>query len=429
MRLNILYPSPITVVESDSAVNRIKMPYDVLAFIAKEYKAKLDPDATEFQIPKKAAAIKIEPNKIVLYSGTKKLASTNYPEDGMLQHGFDLEIKAIHALIKSKVDELPTVQAQPRPKPAPVAQPRPTPAPQPAAQPRPTGAKVPDVPVSSDKGGKPLNVAAHEAICMKLGQTLSQGGDKALVNKELNAYLNGNKLTTAWATKIVERVRYVASHFGWKKEEPKQQPKQQPAAPQAVTTPPKVNAAPADGVVVGNDKGMIKFSAQEPNKVPKATVDAAVAAAKFGAQATILKKLKSRVMGFGLPIGNKLAGTTEVQLFPFTYTAANKKFKTPMGEITKNQIFSIMAGIQADAPRGGKKQPVDDSLCRVCGQKLSDNLLVGTTITYPEMAAAHYRKHGMSMSWIKKNVQDKTTGKIFSVTYLGKNDEIPNTVK
>jgi hypothetical protein len=163
---------------------------------------------------------------------------------------------------------------------------------------------------------------------MKLGQTLSQGGDKALVNKELNAYLNGNKLTTAWATKIVERVRYVASHFGWKKEEPKQQP----AAPQAVTTPPKVNAAPADGVVVGNDKGMIKFSAQEPNKVPKATVDAAVAAAKFGAQATILKKLKSRVMGFGIPIGNKLAGTTEVQLFPFTYTAANKKFKTPMSK-------------------------------------------------------------------------------------------------
>lgn len=425
MRLNILYPSPITAVESDSAVNRIKMPYDVLVEIAKGYKAKVELGATEFHIPKKAATIKVEPNKIVLYSGTKKLATTNYPSDGMLQHGFDLEIKAIHDLIKSKVDELADVKPQPTPRPTPT--PAAAPTTRPAPTPRPVGNKVPDVPVSNEKGGKPLNVAGHEALCMKLGQALSQGGDKAAVNKELNAYLNGNNLTTAWATKIVERVRYVASHFGWKKEKPVHQV--DVSEPAAVTTPPKVNAAPADGVVVNTDKGMVKFTGQEPNKVSKATVDAAVTSAKYGAQASIIKKLKSRVMGFGIPIGNKQAGTTEVQLFPFAYTSANKKFKTPMGEITKNQIFSIMAGITADAPRGGKKQATDDNVCRVCGQELGTNNMVGTTITYPELAAAHYRKHGLSMSWIKKNVQDKTTGKIFSVTYLGKNDEIPNVVK
>ena len=50
-------------------------------------------------------------------------------------------------------------------------------------------------------------------------------------------------------------------------------------------------------------------------------------------------------------------------------------------------------------------------------------------LVFPSGAAAHYKKHGLTMSWITKNVQDKTTNKVYAVRYIGTMSEVPNVVK
>lgn len=139
-------------------------------------------------------------------------------------------------------------------------------------------------------------------------------------------------------------------------------------------------------------------------------------------------------MGFSNPIGNGTVGEVEIMMFPFKATdPATKKFKTASGVVvTKNQIFSIMAGMTADAPKGNRKiesTGIYDNVCRICGEELEPVLVQKDGLTFPSGAAAHYKKHGLTMSWITRNVQDKTTSKIYAVRYIGTMSEISNSIK
>jgi hypothetical protein len=421
-----------------AAVARPKLATDVLAEIAKENKVKYS-GAPVLDLPRLGFSLKVNGGEIEVYVGKEKVGASEFPEDGVLGHGFDAELKEVKAVIfdeklQGKIRTMTTGQQG-----------------EPTKPPKQEDAKVvdqndvptsDDIPVGKGKGAKPLTNAKYEQFALKLGNDMAIDRDLDEVDEELNDFLDSNKVTDRNGDLIVDRALYVSAQLKAMRKGRRHSVKPKPAPAPAPTPEPKPKPKPTPAPAQApapttkpTPTKLEKFAVLKPPTVPKAALEAALEDQKFESRKTLLKKLKIRVMGFAKAIGNGTAGEAEIMMFPFDASAApTKSYKTASGiAITKNQIFGIMAGMTADAPKGTRKEPsagVYDNVCRICGEELEPQLVVGKDgITFPAGAAAHYKKHGLTMSWIAKNVQDKTTSKIYSVRYIGTLSEVPNSIK
>ena len=414
-----------------AAVSRPKQATDVLAEIAKENRVKYDGSET-LNLQKLGFSLKIEENEIAVYVGKERLGASEFPEGGVLGHGFDAELKEIKAVIfdeklQGKIRTMTAGQEG-----------------EPTKPPKQEDAEVinkndvptsDDIPVGKGKGAKPLKNAKYEQFALKLGNDMAIEKNLDHVDDELNDFLDSNNVSDANADLIIDRAQYVCKCL---KEIRKRRRTVRPVAttqPEQAPAPAPTNA-PSDGVKpTPNPKTKLeKFEAIKQPALTKAALEEACEGQKFESRKTLLKKLKTRIMGFSNPIGNGTVGEAEIMMFPFKATdPATKKFKTASGVVvTKNQIFSIMAGMTADAPKGNRKiesTGIYDNVCRICGEELEPVLVQKDGLTFPSGAATHYKKHGLTMSWITRNVQDKTTSKIYAVRYIGTMSEIPNSIK
>ena len=116
--------------------------------------------------------------------------------------------------------------------------------------------------------------------------------------------------------------------------------------------------------------------------------------------------------------------------WPFPFKKGDSSFTTLWGKITKFQVFEYMAG--ADGVAEPKPVRVESfrghALCRVCGEALGSQSLIGKDVVCPSDSVAHYRKHGIKANLMAKTVQDKETGKYFRVTYIGKPSDLPDAI-
>lgn len=414
-----------------AAVNRPKLATDVLAEIAKENKVKYD-GSPVLNLPKLGFSLKVEGGEIGVYVGKERLGASEFPEEGVLGHGFDQELKEVKAVIfdeklqgkirTTTIGEEGEATKPPKTEDADVI----------------NGKAVPtsaDIPVGKGKGAKALTNAKFEQFALTLGNDMAIGKNLDLVDDELNDFLDGNNVSDRNADLIIDRAQYVCAQLKLLRKSRRTVRPAQTSTP-APQAQPETKPLPSDGVKpkVNPATKLEKFEAMKQPAVSKAALEEACDSQKFESRKTLLKKLKTRVMGFSNPIGNGTAGEAEIMMFPFKATdPATKKFKTASGVVvTKNQIFSIMAGMTADAPKGNRKieaTGIYDNVCRICGEELEPVLVQKDGLTFPSGAAAHYKKHGLTMSWITRNVQDKTTSKIYAVRYIGTMSEIPNAIK
>lgn len=277
---------------------------------------------------------------------------------------------------------------------------------------------------TEDAAAQPLKKRTLESAANTIAQFYIDG-KKSLATRRLNALILSEDVSTVMQKRLNARIEYLVKTLG---KAPSAKPTVKPTATPSVKPTPV--SAPKDGVTPKVVRGLVKYEPLDPPKVTRTTFDTVAESLALSSQATILRKLKTRCLKFGRALSGKDAGEGYLMFWPFDYSKANTSFTTPLGKITKNQIFSMMAGIDADVPTGNKKGNTQKGLatCRVCGAQLGDSDMVGK-LTYPSGAIPHYKSHGIKPALIHKNVMDKTTGKLFSVLYIGKDSEVPTQVK
>lgn len=277
---------------------------------------------------------------------------------------------------------------------------------------------------TEDAAAQPLKKRTLESAANTIAQFYIDG-KKSLATRRLNALILSEDVSTVMQKRLNARIEYLVKTLG---KAPSAKPTVKPTATPSVKPTPV--SAPKDGVTPKVVRGLVKYEPLDPPKVTRTTFDTVAESLALSSQTTILRKLKTRCLKFGRALSGKDAGEGYLMFWPFDYSKTNTSFTTPLGKITKNQIFSMMAGIDADVPTGNKKGNTQKGLatCRVCGAQLGDSDMVGK-LTYPSGAIPHYKSHGIKPALIHKNVMDKTTGKLFSVLYIGKDSEVPTQVK
>ena len=178
--------------------------------------------------------------------------------------------------------------------------------------------------------------------------------------------------------------------------------------------------------------GVIKFKPFTP-EISKSELEQISKSLPLAAQREILLKLGTRCLRFFSSPNTK--AETWAMFWTFAFTPRDGSFKTVWGKLTKYQLFGLMAaspydtlgtGVEVDRQKG-------TAACRVCGKPVgsSDRLYAGKgdsggkiPLRMPDGAAAHYRTHGIKPNFLRKNVLDKATGKMFSVLYVGKVSDV-----
>lgn len=179
--------------------------------------------------------------------------------------------------------------------------------------------------------------------------------------------------------------------------------------------------APKAGPDISEKK--IKFAAKSPEKLTKE-------------QATEVKSkyspaLAKKVIALGTALLSikevKREFPTSLMFWPFPSGPHTRKVKTQYGTMTRADIFSIMGGTPAVPfkPVGKPEQFRGKAQCRVCGAFLgSATQHDAAGVLRPSAIAVHYKSHGINCNLIHKPVLDKSTGKRYSVLYIGRLSDI-----
>ena len=255
-----------------AAVSRPKQATDVLAEIAKENRVKYDGSET-LNLQKLGFSLKIEENEIAVYVGKERLGASEFPEGGVLGHGFDAELKEIKAVIfdEKLQGKIRTMTAG--------AEGEPTKPPKQEDAEVINKNDVPtsdDIPVGKGKGAKPLKNAKYEQFALKLGNDMAIDKNLDHVDDELNDFLDSNNVSDANADLIIDRAQYVRKCL---KEIRKRRRTVRPVAPtQPEQAPaPAPTNAPSDGVKpTPNPKTKLeKFEAIKQPALTKAALEEA----------------------------------------------------------------------------------------------------------------------------------------------------------